>query len=112
MGDLVELGRLKRGDDKTFRAIVVRVDGAPQDLTAPDWSVRCQLRPYADAPGDVPCTVASEGLPDGRVVLVLSRTATAAMAPGTWVGDLEVTGPDGRQSSDTFTVLVEPDVTR
>lgn len=108
----VELGRVKRGDDKTFRTIVVTVGGSPQDLTASGWSVDAQLRRTEDSATAVTCAADEAELADSRVVLSLTDTQTAAMAPGTWVGDVEVTGPDGVHSSDTFTVEVVADVTR
>lgn len=108
----VELGRLKRGDDKTFRAIVVTVDGVPQNLTAEGWSVRAHFRPYVAADDAVEPAIDAAELVDSRIVLSLTRTQSADMESRTWVGDAEVTGPDGRQSSATFDVVVEADVTR
>lgn len=108
----VELGRFKRGDDATFRAIVVSVAGSPQDLTADGWEVRAQLRPYVSSGDLVTPAVDAAELVDSRVVLSLDREATTAMQARTWVGDVEVTGPDGRSSSATFRVVVEADVTR
>jgi hypothetical protein len=110
--DLVELGALKRGDDKTFRAIAVTVDGVTADLTGEDWDVRAQLRPFVSSATEITPAIAAEPLAQGRIVLVLDRALSETMAPGVWVGDVEVTGPGGRQSSETFAVTIHADVTR
>lgn len=108
----VELGRFKRGDDKQFRDIVVAVDGSPQDLTADGWAVRCQFRrpPYLSAV--VVPVIDAGALADSIVRLSLPRASTETMQVGSWQGDVEVTGPEGRQSSATFLVAVVEDVTK
>lgn len=116
--ELEELGRLKTGDDKTFRGIAVTVGGLQQDLTAPGWSVRVQLRPALESDTVVTPTIDVDELANSRVVCSLTRTQSATMVDRsseighTWVGDLEVTGTESRQSSKTFIVYVEADVTQ
>jgi hypothetical protein len=107
------LGTFKRGDDKTFRAVVVTVADAPVDLTGDEWTVRAQLRPHGkDDATFVELVIDPGPLAESRVVCSVPRDVSETMAPGRWQGDIEVTGPEGRQSSATFAVDVIADVTR
>lgn len=106
-------GRFKRGDSHTFRTITVRdSNDTPIDLTQSGWSARIQLRPNANNGTYVELAIASVGLATGQVVASITPAQSKTMEPGTWVGDIEVVGPDGTRSSDTFEVEVVADVTQ
>ncbi len=108
----VVLGRLKRGDDKVFRDINVTVAGDPQDLTDTGWSVAAQMRTQSNAATAVDFDIDESNLADSIVSLSLTRAVTATLDARSYVGDVQITGPGGRQSSTTFQVVVEADVTR
>lgn len=100
------LGKRKRGDDWRFRGIVVNGDDV--DLSADGWTAEAAITFKGRTVNLVPDPT---HFPDGRVVLTLDRAVTETMKIGTWVGDLEVTGPSGRQSSSSFEVVVVEDQT-
>lgn len=105
------LGKRKRGDDWTFRGIFVgdSLGAAIPDLADSDvYTIRCVLKKGS---ATVTPTWDTAALADSRVVLSVARAVSGTMSLGKWKGDLEVTGPQGRQSSTTFYVEVVEDVT-
>lgn len=108
---------LKRGDTWVApQAILVTVGGVEVDLTDAAYTVAAQLRTAADssvvaATFDVDETL----LEDSKVLLSLDAETTAGLSRGTHYVDVEITSTDpavGRRSSETWTILVDPDVTR
>lgn len=110
----VVLGEIKQGEDKTFRSIVFAVAGVPQDLTAEGWSVASQLRPTVGAPEKVDLAVDAALLPSSIISLSLTRAQSLALRDGTYLCDVQVTGPApvGRRKSKTMHLVVLADVTR
>lgn len=88
--------------------------GAPIDLTGA--SARVQVRDWTDA------LVLSASTADGRltvspaigrVQMAAPAVATAALAPGRYAFDFEVTYPDGtRTTYESATLVVQEDVAR
>lgn len=108
------LGIRKRGDDWTFRGITVRDSlGALIDLSAEGWTVACSISPRIDLDSStkVPLVIDQDELVNSRVVLSLPKATSSGLEPRTWFGDLQVDGPEGRHSSDTFIIIVRRDVT-
>lgn len=110
----VVLGEIKQGEDKTFRSIVFAVEGSPQDLTAEGWSVACQARLTVGAQDKVDLAVDEALLPSSLISLSLTRAQSLALRDGTYVVDVQVTGPApvGRRKSKTMHLVVLADVTR
>lgn len=105
-------GRVKRGDDITFDTVVYSIDGEPQDLTAEGWEVLAQLRPEEDSETVVTLDIDATALESSEIICSLSAEETINMAPGEWLGDIQVTSPDWVSSSETFLVVVVADVSR
>lgn len=105
-------GRVKRGDDRSFAPIVVTYQGAPQDLTADGWSVLMQARRFESSPTAITFHLDQTELASSRVVPSLTHEQTAAAEIGTWVCDVQVTGPAGISSSLTMRIEIVADVTR
>lgn len=107
---------LKRGDTWVApQAILVTVDGSEVDLST-GYEVAAQLRTSPDS-----SVVAAEFaidetlLAESKVLLSLTHEETEGLSRGTHYVDVEVTSDDpavGRRSSETWTIEVDPDVTR
>lgn len=109
-----------RGDtfrqDLRLRSIVNGVLGDPLDLTG--YTFAAQVRSSADGAllGTMTCTVNPNQThvdTKGFLVLYMAPATTAAIPPGEWVWDLQMTEPDG----DVFTrakgpFIQDSDVTR
>lgn len=106
------LHSFKRGDDVVFPTIVFKKGGVNVDLSVDGVTVKCQLRPHIDSRTFVTPYIDNDKLSESKIVMTLAKATTTAMEPRTWVGDVEVTLEDGTRSSDTFEVVVKPDVTR
>lgn len=108
---------LKRGDTWIApQAILVTIGAVEVDLTDAAYTVTAQLRTAADSSA-IAATFAIDAaeLADSRVLLSLDAATTATLARGTHVVDVEVTSTDeavGTRSSQTWTIEVDPDVTR
>jgi hypothetical protein len=114
----------KRGDDFFAPQPIVikrKVEGVPvvQDLTDPDWTYAVQARPRnpADSATFVDFTIDDDSalLEVGELLLSLPRATTATMAVGAWRIDVQTTNDAiprlGRQSSLTFPLVIEQDIT-
>ena len=106
---------LKRGDTLEYEFLWKDADGLAVDLTG--CTARLQVRNRAGNTV-VECTCAdSDGLDItallGKVAWREEAGTTAAMTPGLYQFDLEVTFPDGTvRSTETVTLIIERDVTR
>ena len=101
----------KRGDDATLATVAISDGVTPVDLSS-GYTITWQVRRQTEAKDALVVDVDLSDAANGNITGTLTATATASMSPGTWVSDIEVTGPDGVLSSDTFEVVVVADVTR
>jgi hypothetical protein len=101
----------KRGDDATLATVTISDGVTPVDLTN-GYSITWQVRRQTEAKDALVVDVDLSDALNGNITGTLPAITTATMSPGTWVSDIEVTGPDGTLSSDTFEVVVVADVTR
>jgi hypothetical protein len=107
---------LKRGDDWTLTASFPDAAGDAVDLSG--GSAAMQLRADYDAATVIAeATVSGGGVtidgPAGTVEFAFDAAATAAITPDVYLADIEVIWGDGtKTSSETFQVVVKPDVTR
>ena len=106
---------LKRGDTWVApQAILVTVDGSEVDLST-GYEILAQLRTSPDASTAVEFAVDDDLLADSKVLLSLTYAQTEALERGTHYVDVQVTSTDpavGRKSSQTWTIEVDPDVSR
>lgn len=101
----------KRGDDATLARVAITDGDGPVDLTD-GWTYAWQVRPSAESATAITVTIDDTDAATGVLVGSIGHAITATMTPGAWVSDIELHGPNGRQSSRTFPFRVLADVTR
>lgn len=104
-------GNIYRGDSWSLAYTITTNAQAPYDLSMYPTS-RCQIRPTEDSPYAATGTVTRSGAELNQFTIFFADDVTARMAPGKWVGDVEVTDGDIVVTVLKFTVTVEGDVTR
>jgi hypothetical protein len=108
----LRLGPVKRGDTWDLACTLRQTTGgAPVDLTG--CAAALQVRhAQTDALVAAPDSIVIDPLVGGVTLTFLPAT-TAAIVPGTYYADLEITFADGRvRSTETLVLAVERDQTR
>ena len=101
----------KRGDFAVVAKVTITDAGDPVDLT--DHTITWQIRKSPNSVSFVAVEADTTDADSGVLLGTISSNVTAAMEPGIWVSDIEISDSEGNPfSSETFEVEVLPDVSR
>lgn len=103
----METLRAKVGD--TFSLDCTRTDAGGDAVDLTGVTIRSQMRRAATA---IDLTVSAVNLAEGRFALTASAADTADWVPGLYKCDVEFVDGSTVASTETFSVLLDEDVTR